>query len=87
LIKIYMSKSIGNDIMILVAYVDIGSGVNAIQKVKSVLCLSFDMIELGPLYYCLGVEFLQIDGCAFMPHAKYAKSLLERFHTRSQLLH
>ena len=43
----------------MVIYVEdiiIGSEVGAITKVKSELCSTFDLIDLGLLQYCLGVE-------------------------------
>jgi hypothetical protein len=70
-------------VVILVIYVDdiiiIGSEVGAIAKVKSDLCLAFDMIDLGLLHYCLGVEVWQTDNHIFVSQTKYAKSLLDRF--------
>jgi hypothetical protein len=55
-------KSKNGDVVILVIYVDdiiiTGSKVGAIAKVKSKLCLAFDMTDLGLLHYCLGVEVL-----------------------------
>jgi hypothetical protein len=75
-------KSMDGDVVILVIYVDdiiiTGSKAGAIAKVKSNLCLSFDMINLGLLHYCIGVEVWQTykHFCFTM---KYAKSLLDRF--------
>ncbi|KAH9314961.1 hypothetical protein KI387_023588, partial [Taxus chinensis] len=76
-------KSNDDDIVILIVYVDdlaiIGSGDAAIHKVKSDLCATFDMTDLGLLHYFLGVEFGQLDHLIFISQVKYASNLLQKF--------
>ena len=61
-IPIYNSnvKSEDGDMVLLVIYLDdiivIVSEVREITMVNSELCYAFDMIDLGLLHYCLGVE-------------------------------
>jgi hypothetical protein len=70
-------------VVILVIYVDdiiiTGSEARAIAKVKSELCLAFDMTNLGLLHYCLGVEVWQTENHIFVSQTKYAKGLLDKF--------
>jgi hypothetical protein len=47
--------------------------------VKSNICVVFEMIDLGMLHYCLGVEFWQFDHTIFVSQVKYAIALLEKF--------
>ena len=76
-------KRVGNDIIILVIYVDdiiiTSSEANAITQIKSNMSKTFDMIDLGLLHYCLGVEVWQIGNNIFVSQTKYAKSLLDKF--------
>jgi hypothetical protein len=47
--------------------------------VKYDICYVFEMIDLGLLHYCLGVEFWQFDHTIFVSQVKYAIALLEKF--------
>lgn len=71
-------KSIGNEIIILVIYVDdiiiTGSEAHLIEEIKCNLCKAFDMTDLGLLHYCLGVEVWQTNGGIFISQSKYAHS-------------
>jgi len=72
-------------VMILVIYVDdiiiiIGSKAGAIAKIKSDLCSSFDITDLGLLNYFFSTEVQQIDKHLFVSQTKYSKSLLDRFN-------
>lgn len=53
-------KHTGDDILFVVVYVDdliiTGSSTHLIHGIKHDLCNTFDMIDLGLLHYCLGVE-------------------------------
>jgi hypothetical protein len=74
-------KSIGNDIILLVIYVDdiiiTGSEASAIEQIKSNMSKAFDMTDLGLLHYCLGVEVWQTCSNIFVSQTKYARSLLD----------
>lgn len=63
-------KSNGNDIILLVLYVDDiiikGNETHAIEKIKSNMCIVFEMTNLGLLHYYLGVEVWQIGGNIFV---------------------
>ena len=76
-------KRVGNDIIILVIYVDDiiirGSEASAITLIKSNMSKVFDMTDLGLLHYCLGVEVWQTGSNIFVSQAKYARSLLDKF--------
>eukprot|EP00253_Pinus_taeda_P005693 PITA_05693 len=56
-------KKVGNSLIILVLYVDdlilTGSDPNLINHVKSSLKKKFEMTDLGPLHYFLGLQVLQ----------------------------
>jgi hypothetical protein len=66
-------------LVIVVVYVDdiiiTGSEVAKIWKVKSDLCSAFDITDSGLLYYCLGVEFWQTNGCVFVKNQENQKFL------------
>jgi hypothetical protein len=78
---LYVKNS--GDEVILIVYVDdlaiSRSNANMIQQVKSDICYVFEMIDLGLLHYCLGVEFWKSDHTIFVSRVKYAIALLEKF--------
>ena len=51
------------------------------DKMKASLSKTFNMKDLGPLHYCLGIEFEQdLDkGVIVMKQQKYVTEILERF--------
>ena len=76
-------KRVGNNIIILVIYVDdiiiTGSEASAITQIKSNMSKAFDMTDLGLLHYRLGIEVWQTGNNIFVSRTKYAKSLLDKF--------
>ena len=76
-------KRVGNNIIILVIYVDdiiiTSSEASTITQIKSNMSKAFDMIDLGLLHYCLGVEIWQTGRNIFVSQTKYARSLLDKF--------
>ena len=49
-------------------------------KIKKELMTSFKMKDLGPVHYCLGIEFKQdTDGTIKMTQRKYVEDTLIRF--------
>lgn len=76
-------KTIGGDYLLLVIYVDdliiTSSSALLIEQIKQSLRQSFDMVDLGLLHYCLGVEIWQTNGSIFISQSKYARSLLDKF--------
>jgi hypothetical protein len=75
-------KRVGNDIILLVICLDIiitGSEESDIKQIKSNMSKTFDMIDLGLLLYCLGVEVWKKGSNIFFSQTKYVRSLLERF--------
>ena len=46
---------------------------------KSNLAVEFEMKDLGPMHYFLGLEVWQRDGCFFIGQGKYAVEILKRF--------
>jgi hypothetical protein len=76
-------KRVGNDIILLVIYVDdiIITSIeeSAIKQIESNMNKTFDMTGLGLLHYCLGVEVWRIGSFIFVSQTKYAMTLLDRF--------
>ena len=76
-------KHTGDDILFVVVYVDdliiTGSSTHLINEIKQDLCNTFDMIDLGLLHYCLGVEVWQTENNIFLFQSKYARNLVDRF--------
>ena len=73
------------EIQIVIIYVDdlIVASNNRVklQYLKTELSMSFDMKDLGPLNFCLGIEFLQDKekGEIKLSQRKYIKEVLRRF--------
>lgn len=76
-------KRVGNDIILLVIYVDdivvTGSEEKAIEHIKNNISKDFDMTDLGLLHYCLGVEFWKTGSSVFISQSKYVRGSLDRF--------
>jgi len=68
--------------LILVLYVDelFLTGANPlILKCKRDLAFEFEMKDLGPMHYFLGLEVWQKPGETFLSQGKYVVNILERF--------
>jgi transposase InsO family protein len=82
---VYINKEDGN-IVIVVIYVDdlmvASDNPRKLQRLKSELSKSFEMKDLGPLSFCLGIEFTQNveKQTITMPQSKYIKETLSRFN-------
>ena len=67
----------------MVVYIDdlilTGRSNDLIQEEKDSLCKSFDMIDLGLLHYCLGIEVWQQPNKIFISQTNYASELLNTF--------
>lgn len=76
-------KRVGNDIILLVIYVDdiivTSSEEKTIEQIKNNIRKYFDITDLGHLHYYLGVEVWQTGSSIFISQSKYAKALLDRF--------
>jgi hypothetical protein len=57
-----------------------GSSPTLIDHVKSTLHQQFDMTDLGPLHYFLGLQITQSASRIGISQPKYALDLLNRFH-------
>jgi hypothetical protein len=79
-------KKFGNDIIILIIYVDniiiTCSEANAITQIKFKMNKDFDMTYLGLLNYCLDVEVWKTGSNIFVPKTKYGKIFLDKFRMR-----
>jgi len=71
-----------NDTVVLLLYVDdmiiTGDDSIGIEELKQFLCQHFEMKDLGPLSYFLGLEVLSSSGGLFLSQAKYASDLVSR---------
>jgi hypothetical protein len=82
---VYINKEDGN-IVIVVIYVDdlmvASDNPRKLQRLKSELSKSFKMKDLGPLSFCLGIEFTQDvkKQTITMSQSKYIKETLSRFN-------
>jgi hypothetical protein len=82
---VYINKEDGN-IVIVVIYVDdlmvASDNPRKLQRLKSELSKSFEMKDLGPLSFCLGIEFTQDvkKQTITMSQSKYIKETLSRFN-------
>ncbi|KAH9324630.1 hypothetical protein KI387_004808, partial [Taxus chinensis] len=80
--NLYLEKQ-GGEMVIVVVYVDdlviTGSLVKMIDETKKDLKRSFDMIDLGLMHYCLGLEVCQKENNIFVSQMKYTKTTLEKF--------
>ncbi|KAM1762795.1 hypothetical protein ACFX12_005393 [Malus domestica] len=73
-------KPVGSDIVILLLYVDdiiiTGSAHSAIQQVIDALTSEFDIKDLGPLHFFLGIQISQTPNGLFLSQQKYIQELL-----------
>ena len=73
----------GPCVMLVLVYVDdliiLSSNMESMATLKSKLEAKYEMIDLGELHYCLGVEFARDRGARTitMSQAKYVKEVLE----------
>ena len=78
------TKKVGNNLIILVHYVDditlTSSDPKILTHVKSSLMKKFEMTDFGHLHYFLGLQVLQTKEGIFLSQSKYACDLLCRFH-------
>ena len=69
--------------MTIVLYVDdlliTRNDEDLIQQTRKASSTDFEMIDLGLLHYCLGIEFWQKLGEIFVSQQKYAKEILKAF--------
>jgi len=64
-----------------------GSTEELILSCKNDLKKSFDMIDIGLLQFCLGLEVWQMQDRIFVSQLNYTKNLLEKFKmTECQLM-
>jgi hypothetical protein len=82
---VYINKEDGN-IVIVVIYVDdlmvASDNLRKLQRLKSELSKSFEMKDLGPLSFCLDIEFTQDveKQTITMSQSRYIKETLSRFN-------
>ena len=69
--------------LIIVLYVDdmllTGPQEDHIAAFKAELQQVFDMSDLGPLHYYLGIQFMQTKRGIFLQQRMYIQNLLQRF--------
>lgn len=81
---IYINKN-DNNMTLIAIYVDdlivASSDQNVLTNLKNELANTFEMKDLGPIQFCLGIEFNQDvkSGKICMSQSKYIQHLLERF--------
>ena len=56
----------------------IGDDLNEIQELKDFLSQNFEMKDLGPLSYFLGLEITSSDDSFYLTQAKYTSDLLSQ---------
>ncbi|KMQ81925.1 gag-pol polyprotein, partial [Lasius niger] len=75
-----------NCVMLIAIYVDdiliATNDLNWLKEIKQQLAESFEMKDLGPVNYCLGIEFQQDenDHSVVLTQRQYIKAILERFN-------
>jgi hypothetical protein len=82
LMKISTSKVRGNQLVILILYVDdlfLTGDEGLIAWCKRELTLEFEMKDLGLMHYFLGLEVWQRQGEIFLAQGKYTVDVLKRF--------
>ncbi|PNX79877.1 hypothetical protein L195_g035867 [Trifolium pratense] len=76
------TRKTDNGTIVLLLYVDdmiiIGDDSIGIEELKKFLCQHFEMKDLGPLTYFMGLEVLSSSGVLFLSHAKYDSDLVSR---------
>jgi hypothetical protein len=73
---------VGSEILILVLYVDdliLTGAESLIAGCKSDLASEFEMKDIGPMHYFLGLEVWQRSGEIFLGQGKYTLEILKRF--------
>ena len=69
--------------MIMVLYVDdlvmMGNNEEKISQTKHMLGRDFEMIDLGLMHFCLGIEVWQEPNQIFIPQQKYSGEILKAF--------
>ena len=79
---VYIGKW-GVKMMIVAIYVDdmliISSDLGWVSEVKRKLSTQFELKDLGPVKYCLGMEFHQKDGFMKISQSGYVEDVLKRF--------
>lgn len=75
-------KQVGSEIVVLLLYVDViiitGSATPTIQRVIHDLPAEFDIKDLGPLHYFLGIQIQKTATGLFLSQAKYVQDLLNK---------
>ena len=70
-------------ILLVAIYVDdlifLGNNNQMIEEFKGTMTQEFEMTDLGPMKYFLGLEVRQEETGIFISQEKYAKDILERF--------
>ncbi|KAM1099692.1 hypothetical protein ACFX15_006016 [Malus domestica] len=73
-------KHVGQSVVLLLLYVDdiiiTGSATDAITEVIGALHSEFDIKDLGPLHYFLGIQITQQSHGLFLSQSKYVSDLL-----------
>ena len=77
------SKTMGNEIIILLVWVDdiiiISSSSELLKSLKSKLSSRFNMKDLGELSSFLGIDFVITDDCITMSQSRYLSNVLQKF--------
>ena len=60
-----------------------GTNMQMIKAFKKVMTNEFEMTDLGPMKYFLGIQVKQELGRIFISQAKYACDLLKRFYMKN----
>ena len=79
---VYKKVNESSEVLLLCLYVDdiiyMGSSSYMLTEFKQNMMSSFEMTDLGPLQYFLGLEVKQSNGLVHVGQKKYAEELLKR---------
>jgi Reverse transcriptase (RNA-dependent DNA polymerase) len=85
--SLYVKKKQDDAIMVVCLYVDdmiyFGTNSQMVAEFKNSMKRKFEMTDLGPLKYFLGLKIIQEQDGIFLSQKKYAEDLLARFEMQN----
>ncbi|XP_039137373.1 secreted RxLR effector protein 161-like [Dioscorea cayenensis subsp. rotundata] len=80
--NVYQKCQEDEDTLLLCLHVDdiiyMGSSEEMLREFKDTMLKTFEMTDLGPMRYFLGLEVKQLNGSVFVSQRKYAEDLLSK---------
>lgn len=80
---LYVKKK-NNDVFYVCIYVDdlifTGSSTEMFEDFKKIMAREFEMMDMGPMSYYLGIEVIQSDDGIFISQKAYTKGVLKKFN-------